>query len=211
MLSEWLTQNFEGDTTGFRKCYLTFGHDYSFFVRSPKGCLWNNLPASLEKMILNQMKQGGSGPPKMVSLGAGGTWVATWDGKYYLWVLVNHYYDGVHEALKENNNDRSKGINYIAISPYEDTYFIHFNNGMINYNSALNSQPEQELRHIIYRYMQERARADKVTYRLLVGKDQKSVVISPTTSYEKYDSLVEVSSEDLSPQSWMSWLWKKIF
>ena len=210
MLAEWLRDNFENDTTAFRKCNLTFGPDDSFYVRSPKGCLWNNLPTSLEKKILEQMKQGSLGPPKMVSLGAGRTWVTTWDGENYSWALGNRYYDDVHEALKSNNKDRLGGINYVAISPYEDAYFLHFNNGMINYHSPLDDQADKDLKHFVFRYLQERAHTDKVTYRLLVGKDKARVAISPTTSYEKSDSLMAVPSEDPSTNSWMSWLWKRI-
>ena len=211
MLAEWLPQNLEDNIVGFRKCSLTFGPGDSFYVRSPKGCLWNNLPASLEDNILKQMGEGGLGPPKMVSLGARGTWVTTWDGKYYLWMLGNRYYNEVHEALKLNKKDYLGGIKYIAISPYEDAYFIHYNNGMINYSTSLAGQPDKDFKHFIFRYLQERARADNVTYRLLVGYDKTSVVISPTTSYEKYDNLIAVPSEESSLQSWMSWLWKKIF
>ncbi|MCJ1434074.1 hypothetical protein MMC27_003440 [Xylographa pallens] len=163
MLAEWLRKNFENNTTVFRKCNLTFGP---------------------EQKILQQMKQGGLGPLKTVSLGAGGTWVTTWDVENYSWALGNRYYDDVHEALKSNNKDRSGGINYIAISPYEDAYFMYFNNGVINYHSPVDNQACKDFMHFIFRYLQERARADKVTYRLLVGKDKAPVAISPTTSYE---------------------------
>ena len=211
MLAEWLPQNFGNDIAGFRKSSMTFGPGDSFYVRSPRGCLWNNLPASLEQIIVKQMEKSGLGPPKMVSLGAGGTWVTTWDNKYYLWVLGNRNYDDVHEALKLTNKDQSGGIKYIALSPYEDAYFIHYKNGIINYNSPSDSQADKGIMHFIFRYLQERARADKVTYRLLAGRNKTSVVISPTTSYEKYDNVVAVLSEDPSSQSWVDWLWKKVF
>ncbi|MCJ1283029.1 hypothetical protein MMC26_002356 [Xylographa opegraphella] len=209
MLAKWLPQNFENDTAGFQKCNLTFGPGDSFYVRSPKGCLWNNLPASLEDIILKQMGKGGLGPPETVSLGAGKTWVTTWDGKHYLWMLGSHYYNDVHEELKVNNKDHTGGINYIAISPYEDAYFIHFNNGIFKYHCRVDKRAEKDFNHFIYKFLQERALVDKVSYNLTDKNDRKSIVISPTTSFEEFESFMELSKEP-SLQSWMRWLWKKI-
>ncbi|MCJ1387705.1 hypothetical protein MMC18_000548 [Xylographa bjoerkii] len=197
MLAEWLPQNFANDTADFRKCSMTFGPGDSFY------------------RIVKQMEKGGLGPPKMVSLGAEGTWAMTWDGKYHLWELGNRYYDDVHKALKSEKKDRLGGINYVAISPYGGGYFIHFNNGSIDYYSPLDTQAEKDFRHFIWKYMQERARADKITYRMTAsdpGKDKMNVVISSTTRYDVDESkLMAAVPESHSPQSWISWLWKKIF
>ena len=76
---DWLSKNLIVSQEQLRGSTLVFGPGNSYYARTSKACLWNNLPPDLEERIVEEMTEGGLGPPKVMTLGTEGTWVVFWN------------------------------------------------------------------------------------------------------------------------------------
>ena len=185
---------------------VVFGPGDSYYARSGKSCMWNNLPKDLETQIVKGMGQGkGGGPPKTVTLGACRTWIAFWDNGRRSWNL-GHNYNEVHERLLNDNRkiDDNDSIVSITLSPYNDNFFIHYRNGHLQWRFSGDEEKRKNFRKIAFQYMQIRAREDNTTFRCLAFSDRSSfkhnVVISPTSKYDQWDGF----TSPLNPRFWIS-------
>ena len=187
---------------------VTFGPHRSFYARTPKGCLWNNLPSGLEKHITEDMPT--RGPPRAVTLGVAGTWVAFWDDRI-AWELENHY-DDVHEVLSADT-ETTGGIKAVALSPTTDHYFVHCGNGALYWSIDLHGDALKTFKQKCYAYMQTKAREEKKTFNMQSFKSgqrkaRTAITISPTT---KFDAWEDGGTGRMSAaQDWMRerWAWQ---
>ena len=200
-LLSWFSENMASSHEELRNSTVVFGPGESFYARTPKGCVWNNLPNDLETQIIDEMGEEGRGPPKSVTLGMNRTWMAFWNDGIQSWNLRGHY-DVVNECLNDDSKARG-GIVSVTLSPYNDNFFIHHRDGFLRWKFGFDDEKlTQRFRKMCYTYMQTRAREDDTTFRFQNWIDnspsKSSVVISPTTNFDEWDGRLSGSLTGIS-------------
>jgi hypothetical protein len=183
-LQSWISDNFTCDHDALKNSTMVFGTGNTYFTKTPKGCLWNNIPDDLEKTIIDHMSD--RGPPSDVCLGVHETWVVFWDNGKIQWNLRSSY-DSVHEKLSEDTGD----ITRLVLDPYSSDFFLHYRNGLVAWSVQFDTKNDTT-KNFVQRcqaYMQERAREDGITFELerwtSGGKISKQgYVISPSTKWD---------------------------
>ncbi|KAF2423407.1 hypothetical protein EJ08DRAFT_664416 [Tothia fuscella] len=159
------------------------GTGNTYYTRTPKGCLWNNIPIDLENTITEHMPDRGA--PSNVCLGVNDTWVVFWDNGRIQWILKS-YHNTVYEKLS-----RDTTITRPVLDPYSSDFFLHQKNGMIIWSVQFDeaSGARQEFIQRCQAYMQERAREDGSTFEMenwTCGSktSKQGYMISPTTKWD---------------------------
>ncbi|KAG7004254.1 abc drug exporter [Physcia stellaris] len=210
MLSSWIKPNFDGlNAEQLRKSTLTFGPGLtpvkltkksvigSYYARTPRGCIWSNLPADLEKTVVHEMtRESGKGPPANITLGQQGAWVAFWNDGSYTWNLRGTY-SRLDENLEAGNSDQG-GIQMVTISPYNDDFVIHYRSGLIAWKISIADESyRKSFTKLCYGYMQERAREDNITFRMDHWRGNESwwkrkfasqIILSPDSRQDQVDN-----------------------
>lgn len=207
-LKDWISDNMVCEYDQLRQSTVVFGTGNTFYAKTPRGCLWNNLPTDLVEEIVQELRKEGKGAPRQVCLGCNDTWVAFYDDGTYSWNL-DTYYDRVHDCLIDERK-KNGAITALALDPYSSDYFLHQGNGICCWSVQFNSKVTREIKQRCQSYMQERAREDNATFTLQnwTGFSEPTTksgyVISPTTRYDM--DAVQVANNILSPlpipESW---------
>ncbi|MCJ1437810.1 hypothetical protein MMC27_007197 [Xylographa pallens] len=183
-LMDWISIHFSNvSIEQLRRSTVVFGPGKTYFARSAKGCLWNNLPADLETRIIADMGEAGRGPPQHLTLGNEGTWVAFWNDGSFSWNLKSSY-PRLHDHM-EYNDPEEKGICSVFISPYGNFWVVHYRSGLLVWSVPMKGKSLEGFEQTCDRYMQERAAENDTTFQLeRTGisnpKSNVGVIISPT-------------------------------
>jgi hypothetical protein len=202
-LQDWISDNFTCDHDSLQKSTMVFGTGNSYYAKTPKGCLWNNLPRDLEQAISEHMTD--RGPPSDVCLGVNETWAVFWDNGKFQWNLKT-YYDTVHKHLSTDADD-GVAVTRVVLDPYSSDFFVHLETGLVCWSVQFEEGARKSFVQRCQAYMQERAKEDGRTFRLEHWRSgdnniKSGYIISPTTNWGEWgDNTVKGKVLNLLPVS----------
>ena len=151
-LREWVETNFVVTPTALEKSTLVFGPGGSYYVRSPKGCIWNNLPPDLERAIHDTIST--KGAPRLVGLGRDETWFALWDDDSHASNLKTHY-DDLQKLLARDL--RVEGdIRSVVLNTEDDQFFATLGSGGIHWRLFLQEDTMIQFRGMCCEYVERK-------------------------------------------------------
>jgi len=186
-LNDWLLKNIPATEDALMQTQVVFGPSGSYFAMCGDRMTYSGIPKQL-RHELDRCSVSGLGKPTCIALGVKSTYVALWSSGVASWSLGSK--DKLYPSLHPSAWKGDARPAFVALSPIkEGIYFTQTVKGQIYY--GVRGQQPKQLFSLAMKYMQNRAREDRKTFRVAMSlhtgkqlKASKKMDITPRSRFD---------------------------